>query len=274
MGTYDLLIHLRRCEDGTPSGEAGLRLAARLDAHALGLHVVAQSPVAFATPEAVALHASEATHLLEEARTRAPWWQAQLDRHGVTGAFQVVQGDPVEALCHASRWSDLVVIERPVLNPDAPTGWGIVSRTVFGSSAPVVVVPEAARVENVGRHVMVAWNGSREATLAIRGALPLLARAERVSVLEGEIATSPFGASYLPSIDLGAWLSRRGITARFQPFRPDKDHGRAVLDAAHALDADLIVIGAWGHSRITELVLGGVTRHLFQNSDLPLLVAH
>ena len=274
MRAFDLLIHLRRCEDGTPSGEAGLRLAARLGAHALGLHVVTQSPVAFATPEAVALHASESTHLFDEARTRAPWWQSQLDRHGVSGEFQVVQGDAVEALCHAARWSDLVVVERPVLNPDAPTGWGIVSRTVFGSSSPVVVVPEAARVANAGSHIVVAWNGSREAMLAIRGALPLLERAGRVSVLEGEIAPNPFGTSYLPSIDLRAWLSRRGIAATFQPFRPEKEHGRAVLDAAHTLDADLIVIGAWGHSRITELVLGGVTRHLFQNSDLPLLVAH
>jgi nucleotide-binding universal stress UspA family protein len=274
MSAFDLLIHLRRCEDGSPSGEVGLRLAARLGAHALGLHVVALSPVAFATPEAVALHANETSHLIDDARARAPWWRSQLDRHGVHGEFQVVQGDAVEALCHAARWSDLVVVERPVLNPDAPTGWGIVSRTVFGSSAPVVVVPEAARVANVGTHIVVAWNGSREAMLAIHGALPLLERASRVSVLEGEVAPNPFGSSYLPSIDLRAWLARRGIEATFQVFRPDKEHGRAVLDAAHALDADLIVIGAWGHSRITELVLGGVTRHLFQNSDLPLLVAH
>ncbi len=274
MTALDVLVHLRRCEDGAPAAEAGLRLAARLDAHVLGLHVVALSPVAFATPEAVALHASEATHLVDEARAREPWWRVHLDRYGVDGAFQVVQGDPVEALCHAARWSDLVVVERPVLNPDAPTGWGIVSRTVFGSSAPVVVVPEAARVDKVGNHIVVAWNGSREAMLAIHGALPLLARASRVSVLEGETAPNPFGTAWLPTIDLRAWLARRGIDAAFQPFRPEREHGRAVLDAAHALDADLIVIGAWGHSRITELVLGGVTRHLFQNSDLPLLVAH
>ncbi len=274
MSAFDLVIHLRRCENDSQACEAGLRLAARLDAHAFGMHVVALSPVAFASPEAVAMHATETTHLFEEARLRAPWWSEQLARFGVEGEFQVVQSDPVEALCHAARWCDLVVVERPVLNPDAPTGWGIVSRTVFGSSAPVVVVPESARLENIGEHVVVAWNASRESTLALHGALPLLRKAGKVSVLVGEAGANPFGPHYLPSLDLHAWFARRGVEAVFRDFRPDKEHGRALLDTAHEIDADLIVTGAWGHSRITELVLGGVTRHLFQNSDLPLLVAH
>ena len=274
MSAFDLVIHLRRCDNGTPAIEAGLRLAARLDAHVLGLHVVALSPVAFASPEAVAMHATETTHLFEEAQRRAPWWRDQLERFRVEGEFQVVQSDPVEALCHAARWCDLVVVERPILNPDAPTGWGIVSRTVFGSSATVVVVPESARVANIGEHIVIAWNASRESTLALHGALPLLRKAGKVSVLVGEASASPFGPHYLPSLDLPAWFARQRIDAAFKDFRPDKEHGRALLDAAHELDADLIVTGAWGHSRITELVLGGVTRHLFQNSDLPLLVAH
>jgi nucleotide-binding universal stress UspA family protein len=127
---------------------------------------------------------------------------------------------------------------------------------------------------SIGERILVAWNQSREATLAIRGALPLLARAAQVTVLEGSPAENPFGLRYLPKLDLRAWLQRRGIAADFRPFAPAKDIGAGLLAAAHAIDADLIVMGAWGHSRITELVLGGSTRHLFQHSDLPLLVAH
>ena len=85
---------------------------------------------------------------------------------------------------------------------------------------------------------------------------------------------NPFGLRWLPPLDLRAWLARRGVVATFQPFEARREVGAAVLDAAHAAEADLIVMGAWGHSRITELVLGGTTRHLFQYSDLPLLVAH
>ncbi|OJY89874.1 MAG: hypothetical protein BGP25_04550 [Lysobacterales bacterium 63-13] len=274
MSEFDVVIHLRNCEIAGPAVEAGLALAKRLEAHVLGLHVVALSTAAFVSPEAVAVQVNETSHLLEEARARAPWWREELDRHGLQGEFQVVQGDAIDALCHASRWSDLVITERPCANPDAPVGWGIASRTVFGSSAPVVVVPEGARVDKVGQHMLVAWNASRESMLAIRGALPLLKRATRVSVLEGEPNVGLLGFDNLPKIDLRAWLNRHAIEAEFRPFKPAKDHGPALLEAANSAEADLIVIGAWGQSRITELVLGGVTRHLFQHSNLPMLVAH
>lgn len=274
MSHFDVVIHLRRCESGVPATEAGLALAARLGAHALGLHVVALATAAFVSPEAVAVQVNESSHLLDEARQRAPWWQSQLERHGLQGDFQVVQGDTVEALCHASRWSDLIVAERPCSNPDAPVGWGIVSRTVFGASAPVVVVPEGARVDQVGEHMLIAWNGSREATLAVRGALPLLRCAGKVTVLEGDHSPSPLGIDTLPDFNLRAWLGRHGINAEFRSFKPGKDHGPALLEAANGVGANLIVLGAWGQSRIAELVLGGVTRHLFQHSNLPLLVAH
>lgn len=274
MHGFDVVIHLRRCDDAAAATEAGLRLARRLDAHVLGLHAVPISMAAFASPEGVAVHVNDANQLIEEARQREPWWRKKLEQNGLNGDFQVLQGDSVESLCHASRWCDLVVAERPTLNPDAPIGWGIVSRTVFGASAPVVVVPEKARVENVGEHIVVAWNASREANLAVRGALPLLQRASRVTVLEGEPSADPFGLNALPVFDLRAWLARRGVEAEFQTFKPAREHGAAVIEAAHAAGGDLIVIGAWGHSRIAELVLGGVTRHLFQHSDLPLLVAH
>ncbi|HOX70471.1 MAG: universal stress protein [Dokdonella sp.] len=274
MSDFDVVIHLRRCDSVVPATEAGLALAARLGAHALGLHVVALSTAAFVSPEAVAVQVNETSHLLEDARQRAPWWQQQLEQRGLKGEFQVVQGDTVDALCHAARWSDLVVAERPCAHPDAPVGWGIASRTVFGASAPVVVVPEAARVDKVGEHMLVAWNASREATLAIHGAMPLLTRAGKVTVLEGDAHPSPPGFENLPQLDLRAWFERRGIDAEFRPFKPARDHGPALLEAANSVDANLIVIGAWGQSRITELVLGGVTRHLFQHSNLPLLVAH
>lgn len=272
--SLDVLIHLRRTDGVTPAAAVGLALAQRLGAWATGLHVVPIAATAFASPEAVALYVNETDALYRDAQQREAFWREQLDAHGIGGEWQVSQGDTIESLCHASRWCDLVVVERPQLVPDAPTGWGVVSRTVFGASAPVVVVPETAKCATVGARIVVAWNLSREAMLAIHGALPLLARAEHVTVLEGDAGENPFGLRYLPKLDLRAWLKRRGIDAEFRPFEVSKERGAALLDAAHAAQGDLIVMGAWGHSRITELVLGGTTRHLFQSSDLPLLVAH
>jgi len=93
--------------------------------------------------------------------------------------------------------------------------------------------------------------------------------------LSWRLRAKGFRLRYLPKLDLRAWLRRRGVEADYREFRPPgKERASALLDAAHAASADMIVMGAWGHSRITELVLGGTTRHLFQQSDLPLLVAH
>ena len=275
MAQLDVLIHLRRTDTLTPAVRLGLSLAERLGAWTSGIHVVAIAPAAFASPEAIALQVHEADDMIAAAEARKDWWLGELAARKLQGEWRVSHGDTVEVLCHAARWSDLVVLERPQLNPDAPTGWGVVSRTVFGAAAPVVVVPESSTLERAATHIVVAWNRSREAALAIRGALPLLCLAERVTVLEGEPVENPFGLRHLPQLDLRAWLVRHGVAAEFQAFKPlSKERGAALLESAHALSGNLIVMGAWGHSRITELVLGGTTRHLFQSSDLPLLVAH
>jgi nucleotide-binding universal stress UspA family protein len=275
MAQFDVLIHLRRIDAMTPAVRVGLALAARLEAWTTGIHVVAVAPAAFASPEAVALQVHEAEGMVDEAKARSGWWREELARRSLEGEWQVAQGETVDVLCHAARWNDLVVVERPQLNPDAPTGWGLVSRTVFGSSAPVVVVPDTATGDTAGTRIAVAWNRSREATRAIHGAMPLLRRAERVFVLEGEPVENPFGLRRLPELDLRAWLERHGVSAEFRAFKPPpKERGAALLEAARAETCDLIVMGAWGHSRITELVLGGTTRQVFQSSDLPLLVAH
>jgi nucleotide-binding universal stress UspA family protein len=267
-------VHVRSAEGESLAARAGFALAQRLQAYLYGLYVAPMGAVAFSTPETVVFQVHEADHLFDEAMARKDWWQAQLDAHHAAGEWLVAQGEPVEALCHAARWCDLVVAERPTLNPDAPTGWGTVSRTVFGAGAPVIVVPETAKVGTLGERILIAWNHSRESMRAIHGVLPLLTRATQVVVLDGTQGEDLLGARHLPKLDLPAWFARRGIAAEFRSFAPKSDYGAAILNVAHEMNADLIVMGAWGHSRIAQLVLGGTTRYLFQNSDLPLFVAH
>ena len=139
---------------------------------------------------------------------------------------------------------------------------------------PVVVVPQTATAAAVGERILIAWNRSREAMRAVRGALPLLQAAAHVLVLDGAAREDPLNARHLPDMNLPAYLSRHGVNATLQRFAPKSDYGAHILGAARESACDLIVMGAWGHSRIAELVLGGATRHIFQNSELPLLVAH
>jgi nucleotide-binding universal stress UspA family protein len=274
MLPLDILVHVRNAEGEPLAVRAAFALAKRLDGYLYGLSVAPLGAVAFSTPEAVVFQAAEADNLYTDALARRTWWQQLLAARDARGEWLVAQGEPVEALCHAARWCDLIVAERPTLNPDAPIGWGTVSRTVFGAGVPVLVVPETARIGTLGETILVAWNHSREAMRAIRGALPLLVRAARVIVLDGTPQEDRLVMRHQPRLDLAGWFARRGVNAQFRSFTPKGDVGAGILALAHELEADMIVMGAWGHSRIAELVLGGATRTLFQHSDLPLLVAH
>jgi nucleotide-binding universal stress UspA family protein len=275
MSQLDILVHVRNTGGDSLAVRAALAIARRIgNAYLYGLYAAPLGAVAFSTPETVVFQATEADQLYRDALGRRGWWQAQLDAAGAHGEWLVAQGEPVEALCLASRWCDLIVAERPTLNPDAPIGWGTVSRTVFGAGVPVLVVPETAKADSVGARVLVAWNHSREAMRAIRGALPVLTRAELVIVLDGTPQEDRLVMRHQPRVDLSSWFERRGIPAQFRSFTPKGDPGAGILANARESGADMIVMGAWGHSRISELVLGGATRTLFQQSDLPLLVAH
>jgi nucleotide-binding universal stress UspA family protein len=274
MPAFDIVVHVRDTAGEPRAAQAACMLARKFAAYVYGLYVAPLGAVAFSTPETVVFQVNEADRLYNEAMAKHGWWQKLLGNNDCIGEWLVAQGEPVEALCHAARWCDLIVAERPLLNPDAPTGWGTVSRTVFGAGAPVVVVPEAAGLVTLGERIVIAWNHSREATRAVRGALPLLAQASQVLVLDGAAPDDRLGARHLPQLNLREWLKRHSVNAEFRSFAPKNDFGAAILEAAHEARSDMIVMGAWGHSRIAELVLGGVTRYLFQHTDIPLFVAH
>ena len=274
MADFDILVHVRRYEGEALAATVAMILAQRLGAHVSGLYVAPLGSVAYSTLDTVVFQVQEADDLYDNALAQRGAWERRLATHQLGGEWLVAQGEPVEAICHAARWCDLIVAERPQLNADAPIGWGMVSRTVFGAGVPVVVVPETAKPAMVGERIIIAWNHSREAARAISGALPILRIAKQVVVLDGAEQQTLVGARHLPQLDLARYFSRHRIAAEFRAFTPTSDYGGGILAAAHELSADLIVMGAWGHSRIAELVLGGATRHLFQHSDLPLFVAH
>ncbi|TNC65809.1 universal stress protein [Rubellimicrobium roseum] len=127
---------------------------------------------------------------------------------------------------------------------------------------------------SVGRHVLVAWNGSRETTLAVQHALPFIRRAERVTLLEGT------GKERFPSVTRWPLVSMEGyLMTQAERIRKiilpgsEGDAGAAILRAAAQSGADLVVMGAYGRSWLAEWVLGGATRHVLRHACVPLLMA-
>jgi nucleotide-binding universal stress UspA family protein len=137
---------------------------------------------------------------------------------------------------------------------------------------PVLVVPRYGTFPTIGERVLVAWNGAREAVRAVNDALPLLQRAQLVTVL----SIDPSDADHrIPSADITLHLARHGVTAVAAQTRgTDLLVADILLSYAADLGADLIVSGAYGHTRLRELVLGGMTRHLLQTMTVPVLMSH
>jgi nucleotide-binding universal stress UspA family protein len=274
--TLELLVHIARLPIQGAGLRAALALASRLGSRLDALHVVDLPAAAFTVPEAVPMQLDAVRQRATDARAVAGEWADVMRTAGLEGNWRVGNGDTVTVLTHAAAGYDLLVMERSsTMRGDAPVGFGVVSRTVFGSSRGVLVVPEAAPVRTLGEHVLVAWSGSRESALAVRSSLPLLRKAARVTVIDGSRDEDP-GTCALPHTDIRTWLDTHGVQAEVSALGENAASapGPALLDTAHAENADLIVMGAWGRSRLSEMVLGGTTRYLFMQSDVPMLVAH
>ncbi len=274
--TLELLVHIPRLPPQGAGLRAALAMASRLGARLDAMHVVDLPAAAFTVPEAVPMQLDAVRQRASDAKAVASDWTTLLQSRRLQGNWRVGNGDTVTLLAHASAGYDLVVMERSsTMRGDAPVGFGVVSRTVFASSRGVLVVPEAAPVETLGDHVLVAWSGSRESALAVRSSLPLLRKASRVTVIDGS-RDEDVGTCALPDTDICGWLQTHGVTAEVRRLDDAAlpSPGPALLELAHAENADLIVMGAWGRSRLSEMVLGGTTRYLFMQSDVPMLVAH
>jgi len=123
--------------------------------------------------------------------------------------------------------------------------------------------------------VLVGWDASREAARAVRDAMPLLARAEAVTVLTIDAEQSPFGHGEIPGADIALYLARHGVKAEVaRTVSAGIGIGNTLLSRAADYEANLLVMGAYGHSRVRELLLGGTTRTVLTSMILPVLMSH
>jgi nucleotide-binding universal stress UspA family protein len=146
----------------------------------------------------------------------------------------------------------------------------------------VLVVPAKANAHSIGRHILVSWDGGREAARALQLALPLLAAADRVSIAVFELSSDQQTLADAIAADPRAWLARHGIQASLSVHAIEhhlrlsrkNEIGERLLAVAAESGADLLVMGAYGHSRLREAMLGGVTRTVLEEMTLPVLMAH
>jgi nucleotide-binding universal stress UspA family protein len=207
-----------------------------------------------------------------EASAAEKTFDAIVGKVGVSHSWLTGEGDAADLIIHACRLQDLAVVEQA--RDPSELLWGPAVQIAL-SGHPVLIVPRAWGSPTFGRRAVVAWNGSAQAAAAVRKALPLLQRADHVSVLIGHSRAAFPANMRLAPLDVLAYLGHHGITAEVgESDTPDDRAGDAILKAASAGKADLIVMGAFGRSRFREWVLGGATRHVLEHMDVPVFMAH
>ena len=191
-------------------------------------------------------------------------FRSAVEETGARAEWTTLEDGTVLGFIGMARCSDLVVFPKsgmsnPALSP---------TELCREAGAPVVLVPKTPRLGGEpGRRILVAWNGSREAASALRGAWPILEAAERVEVLMVE--PPPEAEAFM-----GERLDRRGVKAKiFIDRSPDAKAGEVIRRHAEDLDADLVVMGLYGHARLREIILGGASKTMLEQETFPLLVA-
>jgi len=188
-----------------------------------------------------------------------------------------ISGDIVPALASEARRADLTVVGQAGPGEDDSNAPGLIpEELVMRTGRPVLVVPYAGRFPTVGERAILAWRDTRESARAMADALPLLKQAKSVSVLAVGDSGEDVGIARAALAGVVRHLERHGVKAAadYVPGNDEATPGDILLSRAADLNADLIVMGAYGHSRFRELVLGGVTREILSSMTVPVLLSH
>jgi nucleotide-binding universal stress UspA family protein len=279
MDFRSLLVHLDASERSERRAAIAARLARDFGAELAGAYLVPEgelSPFASAMMPANVVAARLAQSADAQADAQARFRSACAAASLMAIEWRAPAGDPVEAGVLHARYADLTVLGQPA--PDDPFAafiGDLGNAVLMRSGRPVLFVPFAAEDATPGQTVLVAWKDARESALALSQALPLIKRAQRVFVVTASPeATGPVRDALVEKQLMG-WFERHEIEATFRrEVAPDLDAGNVLLSQAADLGADLIVMGAYSRPRLTELVLGGVTRLMLSSMTVPVLMAH
>ena len=285
MALRDLLVVVDSSAASSNRVELAASLAAQHDAHLIGLYVL---PI----PEAVGTEAeTRLGKAIEElmdsinreeqelARAAQGRFEAAIGRHGIRGEWRKGGGFASEEAAIHARYVDLAIIGQidPKSKDETKPPFPLLPEEVaLSAGRPILVMPYSMDAITTGNRILVAWNAQREATRAVNDALPLLSKAESVTVLVVNPETwmmAPHGQE--PGADIALHLARHGVTVQVDVTHSDDARVGEVLQAkASETDADMIVMGAYGHSRTRELILGGATRDILREMTVPVLMSH
>jgi nucleotide-binding universal stress UspA family protein len=274
----NLLVHIpserliRPVVDGAIS--LAVTRAAHLDAVSVGYETINVGLAVDGGAAVAAVFEVERERALARANAALAVFEAEARNAGITYGLQALTNLPVEAAATVSasaRLHDLTIVLQPEADRDSFDNT-MPQEILFQSGGPVLFIPYTHKGPFEPRRIGIAWDGSRLAARALRDATPFLARAQAITIISINEAQAPRDAS---AAALTAHLARRGLAAHIEHMTADHaDIQPIILSIAADAGLDLIVMGGYGHSRLQERILGGVTRGMLQSMTVPTLMSH
>ncbi|MFD2207811.1 universal stress protein [Kiloniella antarctica] len=255
--------------------EAALQLTRKLDGtHIMGVH-------ALKTPEAILSGAphgvvgyfpeeiieNQRELIKNQALELKEYFEANVSKIGSSHEWRQHEGREVDIVAFHARFTDLTIISQ--VKGRFADELEFSGSLLMESSLPILAVPETKIPEDMIENILIAWDGSAEASRAVQGAIPLLRMAKKIILLSVGLPDE----GNIPQEDIAAHLLRHDVSCDRlvvdSPFPED-----IIMATAKEQNVGLIVAGAWGHSRIREMIFGGVTKSLFSNQKIPVLLSH
>lgn len=255
-------------------------LASRDDAHVIGLYVI----------PAVYIHPGISAHVTADV---VDWgrryFQDRVDKvkelfdeavnkHGFKGEWRQEEGMShlvSTAVVEHGRQVDLIIASQGGPNSDNGCEPDYAERIVMDAGRPVLLVPNAGTFGTVAENVVFGWNATRESARAAFDAVPYLKEGAKAHVMWVDSDLQKYSDGVLPGAELATALARHGIDAISEPTTAqDIDPADVLLNRVSDVGADMLVMGAYGHSRLRELVFGGATRKMLDQMTVPVLMSH
>lgn len=279
MQYKSILVHV----DNSAHAAARYRLAASMasgtDAHLIGAASTGMSRDMF---RKVALGSELVDYdtlpdiLREKAEAALDHFETVVRGSGISSRERrIIEADAASGICQHALYADLVILTQDDPQDEARNvNAGFPDLVILHSSSPVIVLPTMHDYRRLGRRILLAWDAGPEARKAVHYSLPLLQEADivQIVVFNAEQLTRVDGAD--PGADLALYLARHGVKVELMHRSGDANPGPALVSLSDELDSDLVVMGAYGHSRFHEAVLGGVTRTMLKAMTAPVFFAH
>lgn len=279
MSYKSILVHLHDNTRRETLLAAATSLARDFDAHLIGLSV---QPAIIVVPsmgggEAMVIEDHRQAYREEMGRLKMAF-ETSTQGQPFVGEWREVDPDydhPITRILDHGRCADLIIASQKDPDWQYTEHLEAPDRLVLESGRPVLLMPNSESTFDIGKRIVVAWNGSREAARAVFDALPLLKKASQVTVVWVDPQNEGQLAGDLPGAEICAALARHGVKCEAsQNIRPSASVGTTLLSTIKTNGADMLVMGCYGHSRMREFVFGGATSEILHAMTVPVLMSH